>query len=147
MFKSGESTGSFNGFLDSGSHIRGELQFDDEFRVDGKLTGKVTSKGDLVIGEGGVVDGEINVGRVFVSGTLKGNVDASRQVEISPGGKVYAELNTVSLIIQDGAIFEGSCTMKSRAGREGVEQKTPAKKVKKDTAPQGKPALGAPARS
>jgi cytoskeletal protein CcmA (bactofilin family) len=139
MFKSGESSGSFNGFLDAGSHIKGELQFEDEFRVDGKVTGKVTSKGDLILGEGGEVDGEVVVGRVFVSGTLRGSVDASRQIEISPGGRVFADVNTPSLVIQDGAIFEGSCSMKKAPAATASQEPTRAASLKigaAKTAPQ-----------
>ncbi len=109
--------GELNGFLDAGSHIKGELHFDDTFRVDGKITGKATSSGDLVVGEGGLVDGETDVGRLFVSGTVRGSVVASGRVEISPGGKVYAELSTPSLVIHDGAFFEGQCAM-ANAGKK-----------------------------
>jgi hypothetical protein len=76
MFKSAQ--GDLNGFLDAGSHIVGELHFDDTFRIDGKLTGKVISDGELVVGERGEVDGEIDVRRVYVSGIVKGRVRAGR---------------------------------------------------------------------
>ena len=83
MFKTDSAKGDLNGFLDAGSHMQGELTFEDTFRVDGKLTGKVTSKGDLVVGERGVVDGTVEVGRLYVSGTLKGTVKADRRIEIT----------------------------------------------------------------
>ena len=112
MFKSNENAGDLNGFLDAGSHIQGELSFEDTFRVDGKVTGKVTSKGDLVVGEAGEVDGEIHVGRIFVSGTVRGEVQADRRVEIASNGRVYAKLLTSSLVVEDGALLEGECSMK-----------------------------------
>ncbi len=115
MFKSDGERGDLNGFLDAGSHIRGDLHFEDTFRVDGKLTGKVVSKGDLVVGEQGEVEGEIQVGRIFVSGTVRGSVQAARRVEITARGRVHADLETPSLMIEDGAHFEGRCAM----GREG----------------------------
>ena len=54
MFKGDEAKGELNGFLDAGSHIQGELHFEDTFRIDGKVTGKIQSAGDLVVGERGV---------------------------------------------------------------------------------------------
>lgn len=111
IFKSDSSQGDLNGFLDAGSHIQGELHFEDTFRVDGRLTGKVVSEGDLVVGERGEIDGEIEVGRVFISGTVRGSVEASRRVEITAGGRAYANLKTPSLVIEDGAFFEGGCAM------------------------------------
>jgi cytoskeletal protein CcmA (bactofilin family) len=102
--------GELNGFLDAGSSIQGELHFEDTFRVDGKVAGKVVSRGDLVVGEGGEVDAEVHVGRVFVSGTLKGRVEAAR-IELAPGCRVHAELVTPSLVIEDGAFVQGRCSM------------------------------------
>ena len=111
IFKSDEASGDLNGFLDAGSHIRGELSFENTFRVDGKITGTVKSKGDLVIGEGGIVDGEIEAGRIYVSGTVKGEVKARERVEIGVSGRVEADLFTPALVIEDGAFFQGRCTM------------------------------------
>ena len=111
IFKNDGSGSDLNGFLDAGSHIQGELHFDNTFRIDGKVTGKVRSKGDLVVGEGGVVDAEMNVGRLFVSGTVKGTVRASERIEIGADGRVEADLTTPTLVIEDGAFFQGRCTM------------------------------------
>ncbi|MEM1245577.1 MAG: polymer-forming cytoskeletal protein [Acidobacteriota bacterium] len=112
IFKSDETPGGdLNGFLDAGSHIRGELNFENTFRVDGKITGNVKSKGDLVVGDGGVIDGEIEAGRIFVSGTVKGEVKALQRVEIGASGRVEADVWTPALVIEDGAFFQGRCTM------------------------------------
>lgn len=126
IFKSDSSTGDLNGFLDRGSRIQGELSFETTFRVDGTVEGTVNSQGDLVVGEGGVVDGEVQVGQVFVSGTVKGSVKAQRKVHIAPGGKVLADLETPALIVEDGAVVEGRCTM-SRQVRDG--ERAPAPKL------------------
>ena len=114
MFK-GNTQGDLNGFLDAGSHINGELHFEDTFRIDGKVSGKVVSEGDLVIGEGGEVEGEIQVGRLFVSGVVKGEILASVKTELAAGGKVYADIEAPVLVIEEGAFFEGTSRMKARA--------------------------------
>jgi cytoskeletal protein CcmA (bactofilin family) len=103
--------GDLNGFLDAGSQIKGDLLFEDTFRVDGKVNGKVVSDGDLVVGVGGEVEGEVTVGRLFVSGTLRGRVKAAKRIEIAAGGRVYATLETPSLVVEDGAFFEGQSAM------------------------------------
>lgn len=114
IFKADTSPGDLNGFVDRGSHVQGELHFDASFRVDGKVTGTVVSQGSLAIGEHGEVDGEVQVGQVFVAGTLRGSVQAMRKIQIAPGGRVYADLSTPALVIEDGAIFEGRCSMTRR---------------------------------
>lgn len=110
MKRSG-SQGDLNGFLDAGSFIEGSLRFEDTFRLDGRLKGRVVSKGDLVVGEHGDVEGDLEVGRIFVSGTVRGTVLAARRVEIAAGGKVYADVETPSLVVADGAILQGQCNM------------------------------------
>ena len=119
MFKSSSSQGDLNGFLDAGSHMTGELHFEDTFRIDGRFTGTVVSDGDLIVGERGDVDGEIRVCRVYVSGTVRGALRASERVEVTSNGKVLADVFTPSLTIEDGAFFEGRCSME----RLGAQKK------------------------
>jgi cytoskeletal protein CcmA (bactofilin family) len=103
--------GNLNGFLDGGSHLEGKLHFEDTFRVDGRFTGEVESKGDLVIGQGGHVEGTLRVGRVFVSGTLEGDLYAERLVEIGAKGRVVGNIHTPALVVEDGGQLEGRCVM------------------------------------
>ena len=111
IFKPNAAQGELNGFLDSGSQIDGELRFEASFRVDGKFTGKIISSGSLVVGESGEVDAEVQVAHIFVTGVLRGTVTAGARLQIAPGGRVYADITTPSLVIEDGATFEGRCTM------------------------------------
>lgn len=106
------SQGDLNGFLDAGSHIQGELHFEDTFRVDGRIEGGVISKGVLIVGDRGEIEGEIKVRRVYVSGIVRGRVEADEYLEITPTGRVFADLEAPSLKIEEGAVFEGHCTMK-----------------------------------
>ncbi len=111
MFKGSGSQGDLNGFLDAGSHMKGELHFEDTFRIYGRFTGTVVSDGHLIVGERGDVDGEIKVCRISVSGTVRGALRASERVEIAAAGKVLADVYTPSLTIDEGAFFEGRCSM------------------------------------
>ena len=122
IFKSDGKQSDLNGFLDKGSHIEGDLRFQTTFRVDGKFTGKVHSDGDLIVGDGGEVEGDLVVGQVFISGTVRGTIRAARRVQITPTGKVFAEIDTAALAIEDGALFEGTCTMnrEAKAGAAGT---------------------------
>ena len=123
MFKGSSSQGDLNGFLDAGSHMTGELNFEDTFRIDGKFTGNIISDGELIVGERGDVDGEIKVRRVFVSGSVRGALRASERVEITAAGKVMADVFTPSLMIDEGAFFEGRCSMERQ--ESGLKKVTP----------------------
>jgi len=106
-----KSKGDLNGFLDRGSHLRGELHFDDTFRIDGRLTGGVDSEGDLYVGESGHLEGDIKVGRLYVSGTVAGTVTAVDRVEVAVGGRLLAEVETPCLVLEEGAFFQGVSKM------------------------------------
>jgi cytoskeletal protein CcmA (bactofilin family) len=131
IWKSEAKQGDLNGFLDRGSHLEGELRFEASFRVDGKLTGNVVSDGDLMVGEGGEVEGDLAVGQVFVAGTVRGNIRAARRVQIAAGGKVFADVATPSLVIEDGALFEGRCSMSRDAAPAAAPSAVP-KLVKRE---------------
>lgn len=123
IFRSENPDGDLNGFVDAGTRFRGELEFETTFRVEGKVEGTVVSTGTLVIGEGGEVDGDIRVGQLFVSGIVRGSVKATRRIQLCAQGKAFAELETPSLVIEDGAILDGRCTM----GRDAEADRIPVR--------------------
>lgn len=130
MFKAGGTSGDLNGFLDTGSHMKGELRFDDTFRVDGKLSGKVISEGELIVGESGEIDGEIDVQTVYVSGRVNGSIRATGKIEISASGHVSADVETVSFLVEHGAFFEGRCAMSRPVTADGGEpRRSPQEEV------------------
>jgi cytoskeletal protein CcmA (bactofilin family) len=110
--------GDLNGFLDRGSVFRGELEFEDTMRIDGRFHGKITSKNELIVGESAHIEGDIHVGRIAISGTVVGKITADQRVEIHRNGKVYSDVDTPALVIEEGAIFQGNCVMgdKDRKG-------------------------------
>jgi len=103
--------GDLNGFLDRGSSFHGELEFEDTMRIDGRFTGKIMSKNELIVGESATIEGEIHVGKIAVSGTVRGKIHADQKIEIHRSGRVYSDLETPALIIEEGATFEGKCIM------------------------------------
>jgi cytoskeletal protein CcmA (bactofilin family) len=104
-------SGELNGFLDRGATFRGELEFEDTMRIDGKFNGKISSKNELIVGESAHIEGDIHVGRIAISGTVVGKIIADTRVEIHRNGKVYSDVDTPALIIEEGAIFQGNCVM------------------------------------
>ncbi len=105
-------SGNLNGLLDAGSHMTGELHFEDSFHIHGKLTGSIVSEGELRIGERGEVDGEVNVRYALISGTVHGALRATDKVEITATGKIFADISAPVVVMEEGAFFEGRCSMK-----------------------------------
>ena len=111
---------ALNGFVDAGCTIRGELEFANSFRLDGKVEGTIRSKSELLVGEGGVVDGEVEVARCLVGGEVRGVLRASEQVVLHATARVWADIHTPALVMEDGALLEGKVTMEAgqKAGKE-----------------------------
>jgi cytoskeletal protein CcmA (bactofilin family) len=114
-----EGTG-LNGFLDKGSHLKGDLEFEETFRIDGKFEGNIRSGSELVLGDTAEVSGDIEVGRLSVNGSLKGTVRAKERIELHARARVEAELTTPVLKIEEGARFDGSCRMGEQARSSNV---------------------------
>jgi cytoskeletal protein CcmA (bactofilin family) len=109
-------SGDLNGFLDRGSSFKGELEFEDTMRIDGKFNGRIHSKNELIVGESAHIEGDIHVGRIAISGTVVGKIVAAQRVEIHRNGKVYSDIDTPALVIEEGAIFQGNCVMGDKKG-------------------------------
>ena len=115
-----KKSGELNGFLDRGATFRGEMEFEDTMRIDGKFNGKIHSKNELIVGESAHIEGDIHVGRIAISGTVVGKIVADTRVEIHRNGKVYSDVDTPALIIEEGAIFQGNCVMGDKKGAGNV---------------------------
>lgn len=104
--------GTLSGFVGSGTVVTGEASFKAMMRIDGQLSGRVTSSGGtLVIGTNGRVDANIEVAVATVHGTVNGDIIATQRLELGRSAKVSGNIQTPSLMIEQGAIFEGSCKM------------------------------------
>jgi cytoskeletal protein CcmA (bactofilin family) len=116
---------TLNGFVDSGCVIRGELEFQRSFRLDGRVEGSIVSPSELVIGETGSVDGEISVARCLVGGEVRGTIRAAEQVVLHGSAKVWAVIQAPALVMEEGAFLEGTVEMDGAKGpREIVEKST-----------------------
>ena len=104
--------GRLSGFIGSGTSLTGETEFKSMLRVDGHLVGKVTSEsGTLHVGSGGLVDANISVAAAVIHGTVNGDITASEKIELGRSAKVIGNIQTPSLVVEQGAIFEGNCSM------------------------------------
>jgi cytoskeletal protein CcmA (bactofilin family) len=94
------------------AELTGEITFKDMVRVNGHVAGTIFSKnGTLIVDIGGRVEANVDVGVAVIGGTVKGDIIARERVELGPASKIYGNIWTRSLVIKDGAIFEGVCRM------------------------------------
>ena len=99
-------------FYETDAELTGEITFKDMVRVNGHVAGTVYSQtGTLIVDTCARIDARVDVGIAIVSGTVKGDIIARERVELGPTSKIYGNIWTRSLVIKDGAIFEGVCRM------------------------------------
>ncbi len=113
-----KSASTLNGFLDQGCTIRGDVSFADLLRVHGHVVGSVSSEHELLVGEGGIVEGEVRVGRLVVVGTVKGTVRVKDRLVVHSGGKVFAEVHAPKLVVDEGGLVEGVVHMTNHTSRD-----------------------------
>jgi cytoskeletal protein CcmA (bactofilin family) len=104
--------GSLSGFVGSGTVVTGESSFKSMLRVDGRFSGRITSgTGTLIVGSGGQVDANIEVSVCTIHGVVNGDIIAGQRIELGRAAKLSGNIQTPSLVIEQGAVFEGSCKM------------------------------------
>src|ERR1044072_9110546 len=108
-----QAMGEITTLLGRGATFEGKLTFEGTVRVDGRFKGEVFSDDVLVIGEGAIVEAEIDIGEVIIQGTVIGNIKAKRSIEIHAPGRVKGDLHTPTLQIDKGVIFEGRSFMEA----------------------------------
>ena len=104
--------GRLSGFVGHGTTLTGETEFHAMLRVDGHLIGTVSSaSGTLIIGTNGQVDANIMVAAAMVNGTVNGDIYASEKLQLGRTARVMGNIHSPRLVVEEGAILEGSCNM------------------------------------
>jgi cytoskeletal protein CcmA (bactofilin family) len=104
--------GTLSGFVGNGTTLTGEANFKGMLRVDGHLSGRVSSQdGTLIVSTGGQVDADVEVSVAQIYGTVVGNITATKRIELGRVATVTGDIQTPALVIEQGAVFEGSCRM------------------------------------
>ena len=117
--------GKLSGFVGHGTSLTGDTSFQMMLRVDGQLTGTVSSDGGtLIVGNNGKLDANVSVGIAQINGTVNGDISATERIQLGRTARVVGNIATPKLIIEDGALFEGGCTMLQ--ARETSEKQTSA---------------------
>ena len=106
MFEEGSYT-----FLGKGVDFKGKAKFDSSVRIDGHFDGQIVSQDTLIIGEGGVVKGEITCETIISSGKIEGNIVASQKVQLLKPAVLIGGVRTPSFSVEEGVLFHGSCDM------------------------------------
>jgi cytoskeletal protein CcmA (bactofilin family) len=97
--------------IESGCEVSGRLVIGRPVRVEGEVRGEIESASTVVVAEGGTVEAPIRARTVEIHGAVVGDVTASREVVIHAGGRLHGDVETPSLVVERGAVFNGRTRM------------------------------------
>ncbi len=100
-----------NNVIGENSYFTGKFLINGSLRIDGRFEGKYLQADQLYIGPSGKIMTNINAVSVIVEGLVIGNINASNRVLLMPTAKILGDIKTPELIIQNGVILEGRCTI------------------------------------
>jgi cytoskeletal protein CcmA (bactofilin family) len=93
--------------------FEGSVSTSSSTRIDGKLIGKISGENTLIVGEHGVILGEVKASGVIVYGRIEGIIDSER-LEIKGSGIVTGDIFIDRLVVEEGGIYNGRCGMSER---------------------------------
>ena len=116
------TSGASMSLVSENVRIEGELGGEENILINGRVLGSIKLNGDIVVGQSGVVEADIEGNTIVIQGTVKGNVKALNHLEIQATGKMIGDITAKSIDIKEGSTFEG----RSRMLKPGQIESPPA---------------------
>lgn len=104
-----KSKKTISAFLGTGTRFEGRLSFEGTIRIDGQFKGDIRAAGTLVVGESGLIESDIHVSSIIISGEVHGNIVAEKSIEIRVPGRVFGNIQAPTVTIHEGVVFQGNC--------------------------------------
>jgi cytoskeletal protein CcmA (bactofilin family) len=106
-----QETETIAAFFGKDTEFEGRLTFHETIRIDGHFKGEISAHGSLIVGEGAMIEADMHISHILISGEIHGNIIADEKIEIHPGGRVFGDIHAPALVMHDGATFDGNCRM------------------------------------
>lgn len=111
MAKGNEEEQNNLNIIGNGTNINGDVVSNGDIRIDGGITGNLTTKAKLVLGATGKVLGEISCKNSEVSGQIDGKITVDELLVLKSTARINGDIITSKISIEPGAIFTGTCNM------------------------------------
>lgn len=131
MAKYNETEAAAINLISSGTDITGDVKSSGDLRIDGTLNGNLNTKGKVVIGPTGKVNGEVICKNSEVSGTVEGKINVKELLILKVSSKIFGDIITSKLSIEPGAIFSGNCKMSDHENNAGAAKGKEPEKAQK----------------
>ena len=127
-----EESKELNTIIGRESVVNGKLSIQNSLRIEGRVNGEITSTGTVTIGAKGEVEGDIIAVNTIVGGRVKGSIKATEKIILETNSILVGDLQAARLTIDEGAMFEGKCSMTEEEEKEAKSEDTKETEKKED---------------
>jgi cytoskeletal protein CcmA (bactofilin family) len=110
-FGDSKTMGKVDTIIGTEASLRGSYNSKHSIRVDGEIYGNVTSEDGIIVGEKGMVRGNLVGKSILIGGKVKGNVTAYQRLELQHTAQVEGDISSPLFVVEEGAFFDGHCQM------------------------------------
>jgi cytoskeletal protein CcmA (bactofilin family) len=132
MAKFNETDNTTINLISIGTDITGDIKSNGDIRIDGSLKGNLNTKGKVVIGPTGKINGEVICKNSEVSGIIEGKIAVGQLLNLKASSKIIGDIVTAKLAIEPGARFTGNCNMTDTEENGGTLSKEKAPELRGD---------------
>lgn len=122
----------FDTLIGVSTFFEGNIESEGTVKIDGRVKGDIKVNGDVFIGESAQITGNIYADNIHLSGTVEGNMRSTGVLKMLPTSKLYGDIHVNSFVADEGAIFQGKCSMADAGQNDKSPVKTPSRKAAKE---------------
>jgi cytoskeletal protein CcmA (bactofilin family) len=115
--------------IGAGTTLKGDIQSQQDLRIDGTVIGNVKSISKIIIGQGGVVEGDLESSHCDVNGKVNGNIRCKELLQLRGDSVLSGNLYAGKLQIEPSATFNGQCHMGANIVEMGNNEQASAVSV------------------
>lgn len=97
--------------IGKGITVKGELFGEEDVKIEGRVEGKIQLTKNLLVGQTGVIEADVEAENINIGGTVTGNLMAQNRVEIVASGKMTGDIKAPRVVVAEGAHFKGNVDM------------------------------------
>lgn len=125
-----------NSIIGEGTRFKGEFDLNGLLRIDGDFTGSIRTKGKVLVGRNGRAECTMHAGTVVIGGVMRGEIFSTEKVIILSTGLMLGNITSPRLIVEEGVIVHGTCTISPDMGVEKQAHGPAQAPAQSTTAPQ-----------
>lgn len=121
--------------IGEGTVFEGTLKADSDVRISGRVVGKLDIQGKVIVAQEGAIEGEVKALSLDVGGKILGEIDVAERVVLKSSANVEGNIRTARLVVEEGAVFDGKCTMGKKTVEAGKIIPAKLKEERPESAP------------